>query len=80
MMETIGWIIGIAGMGALLVGSVWFLVVAFQFDSAWGVACLLIPFVSIVFLVKYWSKARIPFVVWVGGWICLFFGAFLREL
>jgi len=78
-METIGWGIGIFGLGAVIFGSIWFFVVAFQQDVAWGIACLLIPFASLVFTVKYWSKASRPTAVWVAGFLGLFIGKFVRD-
>ena len=77
-METIGWGIGTTGMIALFAGSIWFFVVAFQQDIVWGLACL-IPFVSLVFLAKYWSKASKPFALWAAGFLGLFLGRFIRE-
>ncbi len=78
-MDAIGWGIGYVGLGMMLVGSIWFLVVAFQQDVFWGIACLLIPFVSPIFLFKYWNKASRPFIVWIVGLLGLFIGKFIRD-
>lgn len=78
-METVGWIVGIAGIIALLGGGIWILVAAFQQDIVWGLACLFIPFVSLIFLVKYWDKASRPFGLWAAGLLGVFLGKFLRE-
>ncbi len=78
-METIGWGLGFAGVIALLIGGIWLLVVAFQQDVVWGLACLFIPFVSLIFLVKYWEKASRPFAVWGGGLLGVLLGKFIRD-
>jgi hypothetical protein len=77
--ETVDWGIGIAGTIALFAGSIWFLVVAFQQEIIWGLACLFIPFVSLIFLIKYWNKASKPFAVWVAGILGILLGKLIRE-
>ena len=76
-MDKIGIWIFCLGFGVILVGKIWVLVVAFKQEVPWGVACLFIPFVSIVFLVKYWEKAARPFAVYAAGFLLMMFGAFL---
>lgn len=78
-METIGWGIGTLGLIAFIVGGIWFLVVAFQHEVPWGLACMFIPFVAIVFLVKYWDKASKPFGVQTAGFAAMLLGQFIRE-
>ena len=78
-MEIIGQSIGYVGLGMMIIGSIWFLVVAFQQDILWGIACVLIPFVSLVYLVKYWNTASRPFITWVAGFLGLFLGKFVRD-
>ncbi len=81
-MEIIGWGIIIIGGIMLFGGCIWFLVVAFQQETAWGVVCI-IPFVGIVagliFLVKYWNKARKPFAAQVVGYLVMLLGQFVRD-
>ncbi|HUY90308.1 MAG TPA: hypothetical protein VMV10_16345 [Pirellulales bacterium] len=78
-METVGEWIGNLGAGTMFAGWIWFLVVAFKQEVPWGVACMIIPCVWIVFLVKYWEKASRQFAVQVGGFLILNFGAFLNT-
>ena len=66
-MATLGMIIwGIGGLVALI-GGIWFLVVAFRQTIWWGLGCLFIPFVSIIFLIIHWSDAAKPFFVSLLG-------------
>lgn len=64
-------IIALAVGGALvsLVGSVMFLVVSFRQSVLWGVAVLLIPFASLVFLFKFWAEAKTAFMVQLFGFL-----------
>ncbi|AKS41148.1 hypothetical protein WM2015_767 [Wenzhouxiangella marina] len=76
-MEILGMIIVVAGGLLLLVAAIWFLVVAFQEHILWGLGCLLLPFVSLVFLVMHWDKAGRPFLYQLAGWAILLLGSFL---
>ena len=59
-------IMGIGGI-ITLVGAIWFLVVAFQESIVWGLLCLFIGFVSIIFLILHWREAKKPFLVELAG-------------
>ena|SRR5205807_8455160 len=37
----------------------------------WGLGCLFIPFVSLVYLIQYWEEARWPFTLQVVGILIL---------
>jgi hypothetical protein len=45
------------------IAGIWLLVVAFRQSILWGLACLLIPFVSLLFVIVHWSEARSPFLL-----------------
>lgn len=60
-------ILALLGFIIALVGSIWFLVVAFRAHIAWGVVCLLIPIASLIFLVTHWGKAWRPFFMQIAG-------------
>jgi hypothetical protein len=51
-----------AGLVSLL-GSLWFLMVAFRAGIVWGLACLFIPFAALVFLAMHWEEAKKPFLM-----------------
>ena len=52
-------------LGALfsIVGTLWLLMVIFKESILWGLGCLFLPFVGLIFLLKHWSVARKPFAV-----------------
>ncbi len=76
-MEPIGTIIVVIGWIVAFVAAVAFLVTAFQESLLWGFGCLLLPIVSLIFLVMYWDKAGKPFLVWLAGLGILFLGSLL---
>lgn len=57
---ALGWLIA-------LVGSVWFIIETFKESAGWGLACLFIPFASLVFMIKFWDKAKGPTILSVVG-------------
>ena len=56
-------------LGALLmiVGGIWLLVVAFKKSVWWGLGSLLIPFVSLIFVIMNWQVAKKPFLIQLAG-------------
>ncbi len=66
-MDFVGMILMAVGGIIMLVGSIWFLVVAFQESLLWGLGCIFVPFVSLVFLIMHWGKAGKPFLVQLAG-------------
>ena len=66
-MEVLGMILMCVGTIAVFVGGIMFLIVAFQESILWGLGCLIVPFVSLVFLVMFWDKAGKPFLIQLAG-------------
>jgi hypothetical protein len=66
-MEILGGVLTVIGTGASAAGFIWLLVKAFQESVGWGVACLLLPFVSIFFVFMHWPEAKRPFMVSMAG-------------
>lgn len=55
------------GLCLFVAAQVWFVVEAFRQGVWWGLGMLIIPFVSIMFLARHWSRARWPFFVQISG-------------
>ncbi|HPF70578.1 MAG TPA: hypothetical protein PLQ13_07925 [Candidatus Krumholzibacteria bacterium] len=79
-MEVIATVMMIAGVLVAAVAGVWFLVVAFRQGVLWGLGCMFLPFVSLVFLVMHWDKAARPFLIKVAALVPVFLGAFLAGM
>lgn len=60
MMALFG-LLGIVG----LVSFIWVVVIAFKQDVIWGLGCLFIPLIIIVFGIIHWDKAKKPFMVYI---------------
>lgn len=59
----------ILGLVIAIVGGVWILVLAFQKNIWWGLGCLFVPFVSLIFAIMHWDIAAKPFLISLGGGI-----------
>ena len=62
-------LLGLMAIGGVIcfVGGIMFLVAAFRVHVGWGLAVLLIPFASLVFLFTHWQDAKLPFLVQIAG-------------
>jgi hypothetical protein len=67
-MEVLVWI----GMIATAIGGIGILIAAFSTSTRWGLGCLLMPPVSLLFLVFHWDVAKNLFFLQLVG-IALFF-------
>ncbi len=76
-MEVIAMLLSAIGMIVMVVGGIWFLVVAFQESILWGLGCLFLPIVSLVFLVMHWDKAGKPFLIQLAGVVPMILGMVL---
>ncbi len=61
-MTMVGTLLVILSGVAMLVFGIQILILAFKTSIGWGLASLLVPFVVLVFVVKYWQQARTPFL------------------
>lgn len=48
-----------------LISFIWVVVIAFKHDVIWGLGCLFIPLIIIVFGIMHWDKCKKPFLVYV---------------
>ncbi|MGH8081745.1 MAG: hypothetical protein ACREP7_14315 [Lysobacter sp.] len=51
----------------MIVGTLWLLVLAFMENILWGVIAFFVPPALLVFAIMHWDRARIPFLLNVGG-------------
>ena len=67
------------GFLILLIGSIGFLIVAFKNSILWGLGCLLISPISIIFLILYWNDAKNPFFLQLIGIFVVFLGSLTMK-
>ena len=59
----------------LVLGGLWMLFVIFQTSVVWGILSILVPFVSLLFVIMHWDDTKRPFLVQVVGLVLIYFGA-----
>jgi len=65
-------LLSILGMIIALIGGVWLIVTAFREGLLWGLGCLLLPIVSLAFVIMHWDEAKKPFLVNLLGVLLVF--------
>lgn len=63
------------GFFIVLIGSIGFLIAAFKNSILWGIGCLLLSPISIVFLILHWNEAKNPFFLQLIGIAVVFVGS-----
>ncbi|MEL7235731.1 MAG: hypothetical protein AAGK74_14605 [Chloroflexota bacterium] len=76
-MTVVGYILLVIGLLLALYGGISLLIIAFRKSILWGLGCLFVPFVSLVFAIMNWDEAGRPFLISVGGSILYGSGASL---
>jgi hypothetical protein len=69
-------IILVMGWGMLIIGGIWFLVVAFQEGVLWGLACMVVPFANIIFFFTHFEESWKPAALYLAGCFVVFIGFF----
>ncbi|WP_170113014.1 hypothetical protein [Ahniella affigens] len=70
-------ILMIVGIGLALVGGLWLLVKAFQTSILWGLGCLFLAPVQLVFIIMHWDVAKKPFLYYLAGIVIMVIGTVL---
>lgn len=63
LVPAVGGAMYFLGFAIALVGGIWLLIVAFTESPLWGLGCLFVPFVSLVFALTHWEEAGRPFLI-----------------
>lgn len=66
-LSIVAYILMAIGGLASIVGTVWFLIVAFRESLLWGIGCLLCGPVALFFLIKFWQDSWKPWVLQLLG-------------
>ena len=69
----------VVGLIGSVVGGIWLLITAFQESVGWGLACMFLPVVSLIFVFVHWQEAKRPFLVGLAGNLILIAGAAMRS-
>ncbi len=68
-----------AGLVIFLIGSIGYLIATFRVGILWGLSCLLLPFVAVIFLFVHWKVAVKPFLVSILGVAIVFLTTLLAP-
>jgi hypothetical protein len=68
------------GLAILVIGGLWLLIEAFTTSILWGIGCLLITPVSLVFIFVHWDRAKSPFILQLVGLALIMSNTFLEAL
>ena len=63
------------GIALLIVGGLGTLIAAFKTSILWGLGCLFIAPVSLLFLIFHWDVAKNPFFLQLFGFALAFVGS-----
>ncbi|WP_339772764.1 hypothetical protein [uncultured Paraglaciecola sp.] len=72
-------IITLIGLLILIAGMVLLLIEAFATSIFWGLACLFINPMCLLFLARYWKQAKLSFYIQVVGLSVLLIGYHLHQ-
>jgi uncharacterized membrane protein len=68
------------GIFISILGGVFFLIEAFKESVIWGLACLLITPVSLVFIFLHWDVSKRPVLIQLAGAGVMFLGVLISSL
>jgi hypothetical protein len=80
MLAILGLLVALAGLLFAVVCGLWFTLETFNESLLWGLACLFIPFASLVFLVAHWDRAAKPFLFSLAGVGVMMFGQLVAAV
>lgn len=79
-MEALGGLLAMGGCLLLLAGAVFFIIAAFREGILWGLGVLFVPFVSLIFLILAWPRARNSFYLQLYGVAAILIAAFAMHV
>jgi len=78
-MSIIAGLLVFGGAITAFIGGIWILVLAFQKSVLWGLGCLVIPLVSLVFVIMNWEETKKPFGINVLGAVIMVIGSMMMP-
>ena len=65
------------GLAVFVIGGIGTLIAAFKTNILWGIGCLLLAPVSLIFLILHWNVAKNPFFLQLAGFVIILVGSSL---
>ena len=79
-METLGLILTIIGIILVIFYGIVLMIRAFQTHILWGLGYIIVPFVSLIFVIMHWDVAKKPFLMSLLALVILFVGNSMLPL
>jgi hypothetical protein len=70
-------ILAYLGVLIFVIGGIGFLVATFKQSILWGICCILVSPVSLLFLLLHWSEAKNPFFLQLVGLAIVMFASYM---
>jgi hypothetical protein len=64
--------IALLGIALAVVGNLWIVVLAFRTGLLWGLGCLFVPPVGLIYSVLNFRETWKPLVLAIAGWVLFF--------
>ncbi len=74
-----GTVLLIIGIIVALIGGIGILIAAFKEGIGWGLGCLLVPLVTLIFVIMHWQDTKKPFGIAVLGNILIIAGSAMMK-
>ncbi|MFT4255596.1 MAG: hypothetical protein QM599_01310 [Pseudoxanthomonas sp.] len=72
--SELGTLLTYLGLAVFVIGAIGTLIAAFKTSILWGLGCLLVAPVSLIFLILHWDVAKNPFFLQLAGVALMFIG------
>ncbi|VTR63904.1 conserved membrane hypothetical protein [Desulfosarcina cetonica] len=66
------------GLGVFIIGGIAFLIAAFKTSMLWGLGCLFIAPIQIIYLFVHWDSAKKAFLSQLVGGAIMLYSAYLQ--
>jgi hypothetical protein len=67
------------GYALCFLGGLWIIVLAWQKGILWGLGCLLVPVIQLVYVALNWKQAKSAFFLLVAGLVALLVSAVISK-
>ncbi len=67
------------GILIVFVGGIGLLIAAFKTSIWWGLGCLLLPIVPLIFLIEHWGVSKKLFLLQLIGFVLIIIGMYAQQ-
>ncbi|HEY0704099.1 MAG TPA: hypothetical protein VGD60_15120 [Candidatus Acidoferrales bacterium] len=67
VVHAVGWTLFISGWLVAFAGTLWIIAAAWQRNILWGLICILVPVIQLVYIAAHWKDAKEGFFLQLAG-------------